>query len=118
MLVEPARARLPALDALSLFPDAEVRALYRELLADDWGKRAPRAAHRAINGLMHGFGESAVEDVSALLSHEDVQIRLTVVYALAKSGGESGRDVLLDHLASETDKVVRETIVKKTAQLR
>ncbi len=110
--------RLQALDALSLFPNAEVRALYRELLSKDWGKKAPAAAHRAINGLMHGFGEAAVEDITPLLSHQDVQIRLTVVHALAKSGGESGRQILLDHFDSEVDKVVRETITRQTTRLQ
>jgi len=110
--------RLQALDALSLFPNAEVRALYREILSKDWQKVAPRATHRAINGLMHGFGASAVEEVAPLLAHSDVQIRLTVVHALAKSGGESGRQVLLDHFDGEKNAVVREAITRQTARLR
>lgn len=110
--------RLQALDALSLFPDAEVRSLFLEILSQDWDKEAPRTAHRAINGLMHAFGEAAASDVSPLLAHKDVQIRLTVVHALATSGGESGRQLLLDHLDGETDKVVRDTISKMTTRIR
>jgi HEAT repeat protein len=110
--------RLQALDALSLFPNAEVRALYREILSADWKSSASRATHRAINGLMHGFGQSAIEEVSPLLTHRDIQVRLTVVHALAKSGGETGRQILLDHLEDEKDRVVRETITKQTTVLR
>ncbi len=110
--------RLQALDALSLFPNEEVRALYLEILSGDWGKEAPREAHRAINGLMLAFGESAVMDVAPLLTHADVQVRLTAAHALSKFGGESGRQLLLAHRDDETDKIVRESIDQLTRRIR
>jgi HEAT repeat protein len=110
--------RLQALDALSLFPDEDVRALFREILSKAAQDPAPAEVHRAVNGLLHGFGESAVEDVAPLLQHRDVQVRLTVAHAVGTSGGASGRALLRAHLADEPNKVVREQIETLILEIR
>lgn len=103
--------RLQALDALSLFPDADVRSLFRQVVADSWGHElAPRETHNAINGLMFGWGEAALGDVLPLLKHPDLQVKLTVVHAVGTSGGEAGRTALRAQLAVEKDPLVREAI--------
>ncbi len=108
---EPEIIRLQALDALSLFPDADVRQVFRKVVAESWDhSQAPRATHNAINGLMFGWGEAALDDVLPLLSHPDLQVRLTVVHAVGKSGGDAGRTALQAQLNDEKDPYVREAI--------
>jgi hypothetical protein len=116
---EPEIVRLQALDALSLFPDGDVRQVFRQVVADSWDHTlAPRATHNAINGLMYGWGEAALDDVLPLLSHPDLQVRLTVVHAVGKSGGDVGRAALRAQLADEKDPYVREAIQKHANSIR
>ena len=103
--------RLQALDGLSLFPNDVVRSRFRTIVTASKGSNpAPRATHNAINGLIHGWGQAAVPEVLALLEHPDVQVRLTVVVAVGRSGGASGHAALRAHLGREKDPVVREFI--------
>ena len=107
----PEYLRLRALDALSLFPDEQVRARFRTILKDATGQNpAPRAVHNSINGLMLGWGAESNEELLALLAHPDIQVRLTVAVAVGRSGGISGRNALRSHLGREKDPLVREFI--------
>lgn len=108
---EPEIIRLQALDALSLFPDTQVRRVFQQVVADAWGhERAPRATHNAINGLMFGWGALALDDVLPLMKHPDLQVRLTVVHAVGNSGGDAGRAALRAQFQVEKDPYVREAI--------
>ena len=110
--------RLQALDALSLMPDDEVKALFLDILGGCWTPPTARDCHRALNGLMHGFAATSLDDAAAFLQHPDLQMRLTAVHAIARSGGDPGRDTLLTHLNHEKSPLVRTTIEKMTARLR
>ncbi len=110
--------RLQALDALSLFPNEEVRELYKGILAKGWADEAPGEAHRAINGLMHGFGTDALADVAPMLNDKDIQIRMTAIEAIFNSGKEEGQRLLKARLDKENHPVVRDLLVKRTLSVQ
>lgn len=110
--------KLQAIDALALFPDKEVRALYQRILAMPFDGDAPNEVHRAINGLMQAFGKDAISDVAPMLDHSDVQVRLTAIHALGLHGEQEGVALMRIRMDKETHPVVREELAKRIATIR
>lgn len=110
--------KLQAIDALALFPNKDVRALYQRILAMPFDGDAPNEVHRAINGLMQAFGKDAISDVAPMLDHSDVQLRLTAVHALGLRGEQEGVALMRIRMDKETHPVVREEIARRIATIR
>ncbi len=98
--------RSRAYEALSLVPDARVRAAYQAVLGDEG---AEKMRHAAINGFARAWPQDAAEVVGALLkSDPDPQIRLTAAAALCAFSGDEGRALVEAAAAAEAEGWVRE----------
>ena len=89
--------RLRAVDALAYYTDDQTREFLRSLLEEpsaDLESSELRVVnlmrHHAIVSLAKAHDGDAVDTLAPLLDHDDVQLRLTVVSALAKHTGEAG----------------------------
>jgi len=114
----PRHRRFAALQALALFPDAQVRAIYRAILQGATDDGAPRIVHPTIQAMMKAFGADALVDIEPLLLSKDVQVRLTAVHAIATFGGDKGGSVLRAHAEREPNRIVLEELQRMVAQLR
>lgn len=114
----PEYRRFAALQALALFPNEQVRALYSAILREIPGRaEGPRIAHPTIQAMMKAFGESALIEVEPLLGSKDVQVRLTAVHAIARFGGDKGRSLLRAHAEREPNRIVLEELERLVAEL-
>ena len=110
--------KLQALAALAHFPNAATLRVYRShLKGANLNGEGSRELHRAIQGMAFAFGEEATKVLEPLLAHSDLQVRLTVVDAMSRLG-EASKSRLREHLKTERNPLVIESIVKKAASLR
>ncbi len=108
--------RQRAVAAVGYWPDLTVYALYSKLLHD--AETSDAMKHQILGHLSRVFGDSGVADVAAFLQHEDVQYRLTAVYALGQVDSDAAQKYLKAAAASEKDEVVLERIAQFTLQVR
>ena len=101
--------RTRALDALGLFKGKDEVALLLEVLLAEQKLDSIYMRH-AVTSSMKAFGKQALPWIAPYLSHEDVQLRLSAVYALGDHGGDEGREILRSRIDVERDKVVLKRI--------
>ena len=111
--------RLRAVDALGLYEDGETREYLVSLLDEPNQKLDPpelRVAglmrHHAIVSLAKAHRGDAADTLAPLLEDDDVQLRLTVVSALAKHGDEAGTDALEAFRPKASHKLVERELDK------
>jgi len=101
--------RTRALDALGLYDEkAEVALILERILAEE--KLEDVYLRHAVTSSMKAFGQQALPWVAPFLSHTDVQLRLSAVYAVGHFGGSVGKEVLQQRIEVERDKLVLERI--------
>ena len=105
--------RSRAIDALGYFNDDITSAFFGALL-ESHASIDKRHLHHAITAYAKAFGATSVDREAAFLAHEDAQIRLTTVTALAEFGGRPALDLLKKRVVIEKSPVV----LKKLEQVR
>src|SRR5690554_1870156 len=94
-----------ALEALVYYADAEVEALYRDLLKDE--KSAEMVRHRVMPLLASSFPKTALSALKPFLAHPDLQYRLSAIDAVRRIPGEDAHQALQAAAKSETQKVAQ-----------
>lgn len=109
--------RTRAVDALGFYEDAETRAFLEELVARPRASGASERVadlmrHHAVTSLARAHGDDALETLAPLLEHDDVQLRMTAVVALAKHGSQRAHRRLAELRAQTDDDLIRRHIDK------
>lgn len=111
--------RLRAVDALGHYDHPDATAYLEELVetpTDGLARKELRVRnlmrHHAVTSLARSLDERAVPKISPLLEQQDVQLKLTVINALAKHGGASGKVLLTEMKSRENEEIVQRELRK------
>jgi HEAT repeat protein len=102
-----------AISALGFFPTDTVRAFLDAKLIEA-GKSLFR--RKAAYALAAGWGAESVEAIAAVLTDDDVQLRIAAVNALAQVNDATARQALETQLATESESAVKDAIEKGLKQ--
>lgn len=102
--------RQRALEALVYYADAEVEALYRDLLKDE--QSAEMVRHRVMPLLASSFPKTALSALRPFLAHPELQYRLSAIDAVRRIPGEAARQALQSAAKSETQKVAQQRLAQ------
>lgn len=97
-----------AIAALAWWGDEEVQELYRDLIRS--ADTSTMLRHRVVGLAARYFGEASIEDISPLLDHPDLQLRLTAADALGQIDTATSRALLREALHEGTPALLRERI--------
>ncbi len=126
MLLEIARddarrttLRMRAVDALGYYPEEASVDYLKELVESPEAKGSRKVVkasrlmrHHAITAIARAKKEDAVPVLAPILTHDDLQLRLTTINALGKHGGSAGKRHLVA-LASEDNPRMVERELRK-----
>lgn len=104
--------RQRALEALGYFADAQVEALYRDLLQDK--QTAEMTRHRVMGLLATNFPQTALPALEPFLEHSDLQYRLSAIDAVRRIPGDAAHLALQKAAKFETNKVAQKRLTKYT----
>jgi len=102
--------RQRALEALAYYADAEVEALYRDLLQDKMAAELMR--HRVMPLLATRFPKSALPVLKPFLGHADLQFRLSAIGAIGQIPGAAAHQALQAAAKSEAHPVAQKRLAK------
>lgn len=102
--------RQRALEALGYFADAQVEALYQDLLKNK--QTAELVRHRVMTLLAINFPQTALPTLEPFLAHPDLQFRLTAIDAIRRIPGDSARLALQKAAKSETKSIAQKRLAQ------
>ncbi|MCA9530642.1 MAG: HEAT repeat domain-containing protein [Myxococcales bacterium] len=112
---EPLFIQLRVVGAVANYPTPATRTF---LLAVARQKSQPSLlVERAVRSLGRAFGEKAVDDVAAFLSHPAVHVRASAITALADIGGPKARTALQTRMPKDRDLYIERLLARSLATM-